>query len=418
MEYAYLYLALGIIFGLFMAWGVGANDVANAMGTSIGAGVLTPKQALLVAGVFECAGSLFASGSVTSTIRDQIIETTSFAQDPELLIYGMLASLLAAGVWLMVACSKGWPVSTTHSIVGAIVGFGAISLGWAAVNWEVVAGIIISWFITPILAGFIAFIVFQSMQRFILNTPNPIERARRYVPLYVFFLMTVLSLVTTFKGLKYIGLNLSVAENVLLSFGIATFSSIVAAIGVHKIHIKNKGKHRDLMLKIERIFGVTMVFSACSMAFAHGSNDVANAIGPLSAIVNLLNHRTVASVSYIPPWVIYLGAFGIIFGLATYGHKVIATIGTGITELTPSRGFAAELSTAIVVVIASGTGLPISTTQTLVGAVLGVGFARGIAALNLRVIRNIFLSWAITIPAGAVLSIVFFYIIKTIFRGF
>lgn len=418
MEYAYLYLALGVIFGLFMAWGVGANDVANAMGTSIGAGVLTPKQALLVAGVFECAGSLFASGSVTTTIRDRLIETSYFVQDPELLIYGMLASLLAAGVWLMVACSRGWPVSTTHSIVGAIVGFGAISLGWEAVNWEVVAGIIVSWFITPILAGFIAFVVFQSMQRYILNTTNPIERAKRYVPLYVFFLMSILSLITTFKGLRYVGLNFSMTENFILSFGVAAFSSIVAALAVHRIKIKNKGKHRYLMLQLERIFGVMMVFSACSMAFAHGSNDVANAIGPLSAIVNLVNHQTVNSISHIPAWVIYLGAFGIIFGLATYGHKVIATIGTGITELTPSRGFAAELSTAVVVVIASGTGLPISTTQTLVGAVLGVGFARGIAALNLRVIRNIFLSWAITIPAGAVLSIIFFYIIKTAFRGF
>lgn len=417
MEYAYLYLALGVIFGLFMAWGVGANDVANAMGTSIGAGVLTPRQALLVAAVFECAGSLFASGGVTTTIRDHILEPAQFAGDPELLIYGMLASLLAAGIWLMVACSRGWPVSTTHSIVGAIVGFGACTLGFGAVNWDVVGGIIISWFITPVIAGLISFLVFRSVQRLILDSNNPFERAKRYVPVYIFFLTMVLALVTTFKGLSHIGFKFSALENIALSIAIGGFMSCIGMIALRRIKLRHSDKHRYMMLHLERVFGVMMVFSACSMAFAHGSNDVANAIGPLSAIVSIVASGSIHHATQIPPWVIYLGAFGIIFGLATYGHKVIATIGKEITELTPSRGFAAELSTATVVVIASGTGLPISTTQTLVGAVLGVGFARGIAALNLNVIRNIFLSWTITIPIGAILSVAFFYIIKGIFRG-
>lgn len=418
MEYAHIYLILAVIFGFFMAWGVGANDVANAMGTSIGARVLTPKQALLVAAVFECAGSLFASGNVTMTIRDHIIDPSQFAGDPELLVYGMLASLLAAGVWLLIACTRGWPVSTTHSIVGAIAGFAGITVGWNAVNWDVLIGILMSWFITPIVSGFISFIIFRSVQRSVLDHNNPFQQAKRYVPIYIFILTTILSLVTTLKGLKYVGFSLTPLKSIGVSILFGCIMMGAGVIALKRIHLKWPEKRRYMMLHLERIFGVLMVFSACSMAFAHGSNDVANAIGPLSAIVNIVGSGTVKSTALIPAWIIYLGAFGIILGLAAHGHKVIATVSKGITELTPSRGFAAELSTATVVVIASGTGLPISTTQTLVGALLGVGLARGIAALNLTVIRNIFLSWAITIPMGAILSVMFFYILKGIFRGF
>jgi PiT family inorganic phosphate transporter len=415
MDYNLVYLILGIAFGFFMAWGIGASDVANAMGTSIGARVITPKQALLVAAVFEFAGALFASGNVTATFRDEIIKPASYAATPELLVYGMLSSLLAAGIWLAVACSRGWPVSTTHTIMGAIVGFGAIALGVDAINWQLITDIVISWMVTPIIAGVFAFLLFRSVQRMILDADNPIEQAKRYIPLYIFTVTFIISLVTTFRGLAHIGWSLTAWQNILLSLGIGLSMSSIGIIALRRIKIPVPTKHRYLLIHLERIFGVMMVFTACSMAFAHGSNDVANAVGPLAAIVHFVQHQGALSSATIPTWILYIGAFGIVLGLATYGYKVITTIGTGITELTPSRGFAAELSTATVVVLASGSGYPISTTQTLVGALLGVGFARGVAALNLITVRNIFLSWLVTIPIGATLSVLFFYIFKAIF---
>jgi len=404
------------VVGFLMAWGIGANDVANAMGTSVGSKALTIKQAIIIAMIFEFAGAYLAGGEVTSTIRKGIIDASFYIEQPELLVFGMTAALLAAGTWLIIASYYGWPVSTTHSIVGAIVGFSAVGVGVDSVTWSKVVGIVGSWVITPLISGIIAYFIFMSSQKLIFNTKDPITNAKRFVPLYMFLAGFILALVTIIKGLKHVGLHYSTTE----AFGLAIIAGIVvAAVGkvfINRVKIDPKADKKMHFANVEKIFAVLMIVTACAMAFAHGSNDVANAIGPLAAVVSIVGHQgEIVSKAELAWWILPLGGIGIVLGLAIFGRRVMATIGTGITHLTPSRGFAAELAAASTVVIASGTGLPISTTQTLVGAVLGVGMARGIAALNLGVVRNIVISWVVTLPIGAGLSIVFFYILKAMF---
>lgn len=416
LEFGITFIVLACAFGFFMAWGVGANDVANAMGTSVGSGALTIKQAIIVAAIFEFAGAYLAGGQVTSTIRKGMLDTNLLAGQPELLIYGMLASLLAAGIWLLVASRAGWPVSTTHSIVGAIVGFAAVGIGIDAVQWGKVGKIAMSWIISPAIAGIIGYWLYTSVQRLILNTSDPLKNAKIYVPFYIFLVGFVIALVTMFKGLKHIGLELSTAQNYIIAIAIGFVSMFIGMVAIRRLHFDPDADKDFHFTNVEKIFGVLMMFTACAMAFAHGSNDVANAVGPLAAVVSIVEHGgEVTQKSALPVWILLLGGTGIIIGLVTYGHKVIATIGTGITQLTPSRGFAATLAAAVTVVIASGTGIPISTTHTLVGGVLGVGLARGIDALNMNVVRTIFLSWIVTLPAGAILAIVFFFMLKGIF---
>ncbi len=420
MEYAYIYVTMAVIFGLFMAWGVGANDVANAMATSVGSKAVTLKQAIIIAAVFEFAGAFLAGGGVTKTIRKGIIDPAAIAAIPNgqlLLIYGMLASLLAAGIWLMLATRKGWPVSTTHSIVGAIVGFAAVGIGVEAVQWGKVGFIVASWITSPLLAGVMAFFLFVSVQRLILDTHDPLKNAKKYVPFYIFLVGFIISSVTIFKGLKHVNINLTLVEGYSLAFVIGILMMVFGKLMVNKVQPIASEEKSFHFASVEKVFAVLMMVTACAMAFAHGSNDVANAIGPVAAVIGLT--KTVAagvsSHTVLPLWVLILGGAGIVLGLLTYGYKVIDTVGRGITELTPSRGFAATLAAAITVVVASATKLPISTTHTLVGAVLGVGFARGLAAVNMRVVRTIFMSWIVTLPAGAVLAILFFFLFKGIF---
>jgi len=402
--------------GFLMAWGIGANDVANAMGTSVGSKALTIKQAIIIAMIFEFAGAYLAGGEVTSTIRKGIIDASYFIDQPELLVFGMTAALLAAGLWLVIASYFGWPVSTTHSIVGAIVGFSAVGVGVDSVTWSKVVGIIGSWIITPLISGIIAYFIFMSSQKLIFNTKDPIANAKRYVPLYMFLAGFILSLVTITKGLKHVGLHFTTIEANILAVIIGTLIAIVGKVFIQRVKIDPQADKHMHFANVEKIFAVLMIVTACAMAFAHGSNDVANAIGPLAAVVNIVeNDGQIASKAVLAWWILPLGGIGIVLGLAIFGRRVMATIGQGITHLTPSRGFAAELAAASTVVIASGTGLPISTTQTLVGGVLGVGMARGIAALNLGVVRNIVISWVVTLPIGAGFSIVFFYILKSVF---
>ena len=412
MEAEIVYVVLAAIFGVFMAWGIGANDVANAMATSVGARALTIKQAIFVAAVFEFLGAVLAGGEVTSTIRKGIIDASLLSGTPETLIYGMLASLLAAGTWLLIASRNGWPVSTTHSIVGAIVGFAAVGVGIDAVRWDKVGTIVMSWVVSPLIAGFIAYFVFASVQVLILRQENPLERAKRYVPVYIFLAAFTITLMTILKGLKHVGLTISTANAYLVAITIALVISSIGAFAIRRIKPDPKLEKRQHFYTVERVFAVLMIVTACSMAFAHGSNDVANAIGPLAAVISIAQTGVVGAKSAIPIWVLALGGGGIVIGLATYGRRVIATVGHKITQLTPSRGFAAELAAATTIVIASGTGIPISTTHTLVGAVLGVGLARGIEAIDLRVVGRIFVSWIVTIPAGAFLAIVFFYVFR------
>lgn len=415
LEHGNSFLLLACLFGFFMAWGIGANDVANAMGTSVGSKAITIKQAIVIAIIFEFAGAWLAGGEVTSTIRRGIVETSSFADRPELLVYGMLASLLAAGIWLLIASYKGWPVSTTHSIVGAIVGFAAVGISFDAVQWKGVAGIAMSWVTSPLMAGVMGFLLFKSLQKLIFEADDPFAAAKKYVPVYTFFVGFIVAAVTFTKGFKHLGLDINGSEAMLYS---VIAGLVLAALGVYmKKSIQRDANNGQLQIQnVEKVFALLMVFTACAMAFAHGSNDVANAIGPVAAIVGVIqNGGQVLDKVVTPSWILLIGGGGIVVGLVMYGHRVIATVGTNITELTPSRGFAATLATATTVVVASGIGMPISTTHTLVGAVLGVGLARGLAAINMRVVGSIFASWLVTLPAGAILSVIIFFILKASF---
>ncbi|MEM7277510.1 MAG: inorganic phosphate transporter [Pseudomonadota bacterium] len=414
MDQYTLYIVLAATFGLFMAWGIGANDVANAMATSVGSKVLTVKGAIIVAAIFEFSGAVFAGGEVTSTVRKGIVDSSLFADTPDLFILGMLAALLSAGTWLLVASQRGWPVSTTHSIVGAIVGFAIVAQGFEAVKWGKIGTIAMSWVVSPVSAGLVAFMLFNSVQWLILSRDDPLERARRYVPFYAFLSVFMIALVTVLKGLKHVGIELTMTNTIIIATGAGLFVAIICKLFINRIVVDPKAEKKFHFHTVERVFAVLMVITACGMAFAHGSNDVANAIGPVAAVVSVASSGAVGQEAPLAIWVLVLGAGGIVVGLATFGYRVIATVGTEITHLTPSRGFAAELAAASVIVIASGTGMPISTTHTLVGAVLGVGLARGIAAIKLQVVWQILASWLITLPVGALLAVVFFTILKVL----
>ena len=415
-EYGVWLMALAIIFGLYMTWGIGANDVANAMGTSVGSGAITVKQAIIIAAIFEFAGAFIAGGNVTKTIRKGIIDPSSIVDNPEILVFGMLAALLAAAIWLMIASARGWPVSTTHSIVGAVIGFAIAGIGIDAVQWGKVSMIAASWVVSPLLGGTIAFLLMMSIRRLILNTENPFKSAKQWGPAYVFLVGFVISLVTLFKGLKHLKIDLSVG----MSFGVAfIFGLFLAAIGwylINKVKVDENADRDFHFASVEKVFTPMMIFTACAMAFAHGSNDVANGIGPLAAVVSIVQSGgEVSQKAELPLWILVLGGAGIVVGLATMGYRVMKTIGSGITQLTPSRGYCATLAAAATVVLASRTGLPVSTTHIAVGAVIGVGLARGIGAIDLRVIGGIVVSWVVTLPVGAVLAALFFFTLKGIF---
>lgn len=415
-HYNSILLITTCVFAFLMAWGVGANDVANAMGTSVGSKAISIKQAIFIAMVFEFAGAYLAGGEVTATIRNGIIDTAVFVDDPDLLVFGMMSSLLAAAIWLLIASIFGWPVSTTHSIVGALVGFAAVGVSLDAVYWSKMGTIVVSWISSPLLAGSISFILFKSVQVLILNAEDPFEQAKKYVPFYMLLTGFFISIFTLIKGLTHIGLNIDVYESIIYSLIVGAIVAIIGKMLLNRIQPKPIEKFGNRFDNVERVFAVLMVFTACSMAFAHGSNDVANAVGPLAAVVSILaNNGAILSKSAMPSWILLLGGIGIVVGLATFGYRVIATIGKKITELTPSRGFAAELAAAATVVLASAFGIPVSTTHTLVGAVLGVGMARGIGAIDLKMVGTIFTSWVVTLPAGAALSILFFFVLKGIF---
>lgn len=411
-----VFIVLALVFGLYMTWGIGANDVANAMGTSVGSGAITVKQAIIIAAIFEFAGAFLAGGSVTNTIRSGIIDAAPIQESPELLIYGMLAALLAAAIWLMVASTKGWPVSTTHTIIGAIVGFAVAGIGVDAVQWGKIGEIVASWLVSPLLGGLLALLLMMSIRKLIFNTDDPFLQAKRWGPFYVFLVGWIVSLVTLFKGLTHLKLELSTGASL---FYATLFGLACAALGKWMIDRVERDPEADREFhyaSVEKIFVPMMIFTACAMAFAHGSNDVANGIGPMAAVIDVVRSGgEVAQQAALPIWLLLLGGTGIVIGLATMGRKVMHTIGTRITELTPSRGYCATLAAAATVVLASKTGLPVSTTQVAVGAVMGVGLARGIGAIDLRVIGSIILSWIVTLPIGGVLAAIFFFIFRAIF---
>jgi PiT family inorganic phosphate transporter len=472
MTAAAVLIFLAILFGFYVAWNIGANDVANAVGTSVGSGALTLKQAVLIAAIFEFCGAFFLGSNVSETLESGIVNPNLFSQDATDYVYGMLASLLACGLWLQFASFFGLPVSTTHTIVGAVLGFGLVLGGFESIFWGEIGSIATSWVVSPLLGAALSYIIFTVIRKKILYQANPIAAVKSATPYIVFSIFFILSLIIFFGGLSNVHLNLNFLESIGLSITIGMLTAGISIIllrnlkdhVVHKepsqnaqvvIGLRKAARHLesveaaslgDLHEKasalygevkklsdsfegephemggseyrvVEKVFIYLQIVTACFMAFAHGSNDVANAIGPLSAILNVLWGRSILDLAKegIPAWLLLLGGVGIVIGLATWGWRVIETVGRKITELTPSRGFSAGFGAATTIVLASKLGLPISTTHVLVGAVLGVGLARGIGAINLNTIRDIVISWVVTVPAGAALSVVFFYTIRTIF---
>ena len=415
-EYGTVFLILAIVFGFFMTWGIGANDVANAMGTSVGSGAITVKQAIIIAAIFEFAGAFIAGGSVTKTIRKGIINPDSVVGTPEILLFGMLAALLAAAIWLMIASWQGLPVSTTHTIIGGLVGFAVVAIGLDSVNWGKIGQIVASWVVSPLLGGVIAFFLMISIQRLILRTDDPFANAKKWGPVYVFLVGWIVSLVTMFKGLKHLNLEFGPFSTLLFAIGFGLLMAWIGKIMIDRVKVDPEADQEFQFASVEKVFVPMMIFTSCAMAFAPGSNDVANGIGPLAAVASLVKSGgEVAQKAELPLWILILGGGGIVFGLATMGYRVMRTIGSDITSLTPSRGYCATLAAATTVVLASKTGLPVSTTHIAVGAVMGVGFTSGVGAVDLRVIRDIVASWVITIPAGAIMAMVFFFTLKGIF---
>ena len=403
MDTTTIILTVASLVGLYMAWTIGAKDVANAMGTTVGSGALTLRGAIIVAAVFEFGGAMLVGGSVTNTIRKGIVDIQALGSDPMIMAVGMTCGLLSAALWLTLATYAGWPVSTTHSIVGAVVGFGVTAGGLGAVDWGTVGSIAASWVVSPVMGGLLGYGVFIFVKRTILSAPDPLAAIKRWGPIFVFPIISILALSAMFKGLKPLRLDLPLGPAVAVAIGLGLLSSLLTVPIFRRFASKN-GESKDADLKrTEKMFMVLQVLTACFVAFAHGSNDVANAVGPLAAVFGA-SQPGVTETGQVPSRVRLIGGVGIVVGLATCGSKIMATIGQKITELTPSRGFSAEFAAATTIVIASKLGLPVSTTHTLVGAVIGVGFGRSIGAINTRVLRGIFASWFITVPFTALLA--------------
>jgi PiT family inorganic phosphate transporter len=473
MDITAILTILILVIGFYMAWNIGANDVSNAMGTSVGSGALTLRRAVILAGILEFCGAYFVGANVSQTMERGLVNPEIFTSQPLILVLGMCGALLGTGFWLQLASYLRWPVSTTHAIVGAIVGFGIVAGSLDAILWKEVSSIAVSWVISPVISAIISYTIFSVLQKKILYAMDPIEATRRALPFFFFivFLTFTLSLLT--NGLQNLNLQISFAEALGISFLAGSIAAVIAYFVVQKItvpanYIQPIGRHspqtvisldkaikhlqrvrvsslddthekiseilhnvKSLSRKIreethfgersseyhfvEKVFVYLQIFSACYVAFAHGANDVANAIGPVAAVLGILKNGYLTETSIVPSWLLALGGIGIVIGLATWGWRVMETIGKRITELTPTRGFCAEFGAATTILVASKLGLPISTTHCLVGAVLGVGLARGLSALNLGMIREIVLSWVVTIPASAGISILCFYILKAIF---
>jgi len=411
-----LFLVMAVAFGLFMTWGMGANDVANSMGTTVGCGAITVRQAVVLAAVMEFMGAYFAGGAVADTLSTGILDRTHFVPVPHLLMFGMIGALLATGIWLMIATLRGWPVSTTHTIVGALGGVGVAALGLDGVRWEMMGGIVVSWFVSPVLGGIVSLLLMLSIRRLIFNTRDPLKQARTWGPLYAFLVGWMVSLVAITRGLGHVNIVVGSVKGHLLALAIGGLAAFWARLMMNRPRIDEHASDRAAIYAgVERLFIPQMLLTGAAMAFAHGSNDVANGIGPMAAALQIIETRVVATTSPITPAILMIGGLGIVVGVITYGYKVIATLGHRITELTPTRAYCATIGAALVTVAASGFGLPVSTSHIVVGAVMGVGIARGIGALDLRVLTGIVVSWFVTVPVGAILAALIYHLLQASF---
>lgn len=400
--------SFAVIACIYMACNIGANDVANAMGTSVGSKSLTFKQAILIAAVAEFAGAFFVGGHVSDTIRKGMLDTSFFNDVPYQLVYGMISALLAAAIWLHIASSLGWPVSTTHSIIGGVLGFGVMAGGVDIVNWGKMGNVVLSWVVSPIMGGLFAYLVFQYINKTIFSKRRPLAHAKELLPFIVAIVFFILSIAIFYKGLKNLHLHFTFPDVLFFALVAGFVGFFISKILVRFIPDDDSKDFAHQFNTTENLFKYLQVLTAFYIAFAHGSNDVANAVGPLAAVVSILQGGTVEMQVEMPAWILGLGGGFIVLGLMVWGYRVMATVGESITDITPSRGFCATFGAASVVLICSKMGLPISTTHTLVGSVIGVGLARGLPTLNLGIIKMIFISWVTTIPFTAVISMLFF----------
>ena len=400
--------SFAVIACIYMACNIGANDVANAMGTSVGSKSLTFKQAILIAAVAEFAGAFFVGGHVSDTIRKGMLDTSFFADVPYQLVYGMISALLAAAIWLHIASYLGWPVSATHSIIGGVLGFGVIAGGVDIVNWSKVGNVVLSWVVSPVMGGLFAYLVFQYINKTIFSKRRPLAHAKELLPFIVAIVLFILSIAIFYKGLKNLHLHFTFPDVLFFALVAGVVGFFISKILVRFIPDDDSKDFAHQFNTTENLFKYLQIVTAFYIAFAHGSNDVANAVGPLAAVVSILQGGAVEMKVEMPTWILGLGGGFIVLGLMVWGYRVMATVGESITDITPSRGFCATFGAASVVLICSKMGLPISTTHTLVGSVIGVGLARGLPTLNLGIIKMIFVSWITTIPFTAVISMLFF----------
>jgi PiT family inorganic phosphate transporter len=401
----YLILIIGYIFGFYMAWNIGANDVANSMASAVGAKAITIRQSIVIAGILNILGATFIGSHVTQTIRQGIVSTDILA-DPHLTLIGALAALLAAALWVSFATWKSLPVSTTHSIVGAMIGFGITAGGFSVINWPNLGAVVLSWVISPVFAMVIGFLMFKTIIRFILSKDDPFSQAFKLAPYFIGIAIFVVVLSFIFK--TPLGNRLAIETPMALI--IALILAII--LGIISVKLLRKFTKKTELTGEEEIFRKIQIGTSCYVALAQGANDVANAIGPLAVIYFLVKTGGVGAKVPVPLFLLFFGGIGIACGIAMAGHRVMDTIGRKITTLTNTRGFAVDFAAATTVLVASKMGLPVSTTHAAVGGVLGVGLARGMEAVNFRIIFQIIIYWILTVPAAALTSVVIFKILQ------
>ena len=405
MSTAMMILIAGYVIGFYMAWNIGANDVANSMASAVGAKAITIRQAVFIAGILNCVGATFIGAHVTNTIRKGIVSTEVLG-DPHLLLIGALAALLASALWVSFATWKSLPVSTTHSIVGAMIGFGIMAGGVSVINWGKLGAVVASWIISPVFSMLIAWSMFKIIVRFILTRKDTGRRAMQLSPVFIGVAVFIVILSFLFKTPLGKSFHINMPVALLLATAVAALAGQIGRLLIARV------TDPDAANSTEAIFRKIQIGTSCYVALAQGANDVANAIGPLAVIYFIVQTGQVGTQVQVPIFLLLFGGVGIASGIGMAGHRVMDTIGTRITTLTNTRGFSVDFAAATTVLVASKLGLPVSTTHAAVGGVLGVGIARGIEAVNFRIMLQIVLYWILTVPAAALTSMILFTLFK------
>ena len=405
MGQEYIILIVGYVFGFYMAWNIGANDVANSMASAVGAKAITIRQAIFIAGILNIVGAVFIGSHVTNTIRKGIV-STEILTDPHTALIGALAALLAAALWVSFATWRSLPVSTTHSIVGAMIGFGIMAGGFSVINWVKLGGVVASWIISPVFSLAIAYVMFKTIVKLILSRKNTFQRALNLSPFFIGIAVFIVVLSFLFKT--------PLGKGLAIGMPLAVLAGLVLALAVGWLGKKllQRFVKNDDSNGAESVFRRIQIGTSCYVALAQGANDVANAIGPLAVIYFLVKTGSVGAKVPVPVFLLLFGGIGIACGIGMAGHRVMDTIGRKITTLTNTRGFSVDFAVATTVLVASKMGLPVSTTHAAVGGVMGVGLARGLEAVNFRIIFQIMLYWVLTVPAAALTSMILYKILN------